>query len=267
MYISGRPIALGLKVTPIIAATDKIVRCVSCPVSYDGSDDATGTVVPYLNNYTHTNWFGSHLGSKTILAAGSSNLITWRPMSLKNFQFDSAFFYQEPVQSATSAFSTIGPNLVVAIVGGASLVYDIELLYYYEALSHPSAPFSGTSPVVESASNYFPSIEKFYSATQQLLQPENVGRIVSAASSVSSIWNKYTTRRNIPYYPSILQMAHRAKSDIDDSKLSRQESSEHSHFDDFDDVMPPSQRTTPRGSPVSTSASRIPVLKSSLRRE
>jgi len=215
-FSSARPIAFGLKLTPILAATDKIVRAVTGVVPYDFSTGDPNTTLSALNASTNSNWFGSHLGSKVIAGAGTSIVQTWRPMSLRNFEFDESFFADNPAATSTAVFPLVGPVVFCAIQGPASLQYDVELIYYYEALAALGTTSPGTNPLNESASDHFSSLEQFYRAAQQYLNPENVGRATSAAGTISTLWRTYSSMSNrIPYHPTAVANVARP---VDDEK-------------------------------------------------
>lgn len=199
-FNSARPIALGLKITPIASANDKISRCVTGVIPYDFGDGDPAGILASLNAQTCATWFGSHLGTKTVISAGSSCIQTWRPMSLKNFQFDEAFFANQPAASTTAVFPTVGPVIFAAIAGPNAQVYDVELMYYYEALPNIATIFPGTDAITDGPSDYFPNLESFYKMASAYLSPENVGRAQAAASTVSSVWRSYSAvDRMIPF--------------------------------------------------------------------
>lgn len=215
-FISARPIALGLKVTPIISANDAISRAVSGTISYDVADDAGGAVLNAFNNNTCNDWFGSHLGSKCIATAGNSFVQTWRPMGLRNFDFDVCFLRNEPTVSSSVVFTYTGPVVFMAIQGVASKQYDVELIYYFEGLPQISTSYPGANPLSgESPVSSFPSMESFYRSAQQYLNPENVGRVASAASTASTLWRQYASDRLIPLLHSMENVSEREEEDDD----------------------------------------------------
>jgi hypothetical protein len=201
-FVAARPIALGVRVTPISSNNDKCCRVVGSLIPYDTENSSAQADT--LNGYFHQTWYESHLGSKVILGSGgqSSSLNTWRPMSLKNFDFDGLFLIRNPAISTTRGFQAVGPAIVVAIVGPTSLQYDIEVLYHYEAIATPTANYAGMDSMSDKASDFFPSLEKFYSAASSYMNDDNVTRLVGVASYATQMWRKFRPQQNlIPYRP------------------------------------------------------------------
>jgi hypothetical protein len=222
-FSTARPVSLGIKVTPISSANDKCSRAVGSVYAYESTNNLP--LLAGLDGFTNSNWYGSHLGSKEILSSGgsASAMLAWRPMSLENFNFRQDWFADTSALLTTPRISPlIGPICVVAIVGPASMQYDVEVIYYYEALPQVATVAPGSVDGGPTASDYFPSLEKFYKAASSLLAKENVLRIAQLAEFSGNAWRTFSMHSKIT--PMVISSRLRVTEYDDDEQVDDAES-------------------------------------------
>lgn len=180
-FEAARPIAMGIRITPDTAATDRPSRVAVAQLSARYTSPATAAGVDALALNT---WASSHLANNCIMAAGGSTSCvgTWRPMDLDNFVFERDVLLDPVADAATAITPMFGPALFCAITGPASAAYFIETVFFYEATCSPYT-FMGIS---DAPNTGYSSLDSFFEALRPYMTAQNAVKLVQAAAGVAS---------------------------------------------------------------------------------
>lgn len=200
-FESVRPIAMGLRLMPLVAAT-------SVPaVMYAGQFNVSSTD-PYLNLSEGASsmprqpvdvWESFQGFDMSVLQCGGTAVdLAWRPLDPTCFSFDNrwvenSFQQLAPVPGTTTptnlpylaSFQQAGPMLVACIQGlplNTTVAY--ELVIHYEAVPNLSSLLSAPAGQTTGAS-FFPSVDQLWSTVKDKLGPTvtNVASDIASASA------------------------------------------------------------------------------------